>query len=263
MEANNEANRFKNIVILMYQYSVVVKGMENKLKELGYHVDVVTDKFELVKNFASNVSLFIFYLPADIMDDSDEMKILSQMTEKIIGWGNNMIIVGEKKYHDDLVERLPEIRPFDWVDRPVNMGSFCQLVEKTAGHQVNPLTQKRILIIDDDPSYAKMVREWIKDIYRVDIVTAGMQAISFLLKLNDNEKVDMILLDYEMPVVDGPQVLQMLRQEPATAGIPVIFLTGVGTKEAVGRVMELKPDGYILKTTTRNDLVKFLNQKLF
>ena len=118
-----ESNKYKNIVILMYQYSVVVKGMENKLKELGYHVDVVTEKFELVKNFASNVSLFIFYLPSDIIDDSNEMKTLSRMAEKIIGWGNNMIIVGEKKYHSDLIDMLPELRPFEWVDRPVNMES--------------------------------------------------------------------------------------------------------------------------------------------
>lgn len=258
MESKN-----KNIVILMYQYSVVVKGMQNKLKELGYHVDVVSEKFDLINNYASSISLFIFYLPADIIDDSQELKILSRITERIIGWGSNMIIVGEKKYHTDLQEKLPEIRPFPWVDRPVNMESFSQLVEKTAGTEVNTLTQKRILIIDDDPSYARMVREWIKELYKVDIVTAGMQAITFLLKLKENEKVDMILLDYEMPVVDGPQVLQMLRQDPATENIPVIFLTGVGTKEAVGRVMELKPEGYILKTTTRNDLVRYLNQKLF
>ena len=76
------------------------------------------------------------------------------------------------------------------------------------------------------------------------------------------KKVDLILLDYEMPVVDGPQVLQMLRQEPATEKIPVIFLTGIGTKEAVSRVMALKPDGYILKTTPRGDLLGFLQKKL-
>ena len=85
-----------------------------------------------------------------------------------------------------------------------------------------------------------------------------MQAITFLLKT----KVDLILLDYEMPVVDGPQVLEMLRSEEATAHIPVIFLTGIGTKEAVSRVMALKPDGYILKTTPRKDLLGFLHKKL-
>ena len=45
--------------------------------------------------------------------------------------------------------------------------------------------------------------------YKTDIVTTGMQAITFLLK----NPVDMVLLDYEMPVMDGPQVLQVLRQE--------------------------------------------------
>ena len=65
-----------------------------------------------------------------------------------------------------------------------------------------------------------------------------------------------------MPVVDGPQVLQMLREEPETANIPVIFLTGIGTKEAVQRVMALKPSGYILKTTTRDDLLIYLREKL-
>ena len=103
-----------------------------------------------------------------------------------------------------------------------------------------------------------MVREWIKDSYKVDVVTAGMQAITFLTK----KKVDMILLDYEMPIADGPQVLQMLRQEPSMAGIPVIFLTGNGTKEAVTRVMELKPEGYLLKSTTRENLLAFLKEKL-
>ena len=57
-------------------------------------------------------------------------------------------------------------------------------------------------------------------------------------------------------------MLQMLRQEPATAKIPVIFLTGVGTKDAVERVMALKPDGYVLKSTTRENLLKYLRGKV-
>ena len=103
-----------------------------------------------------------------------------------------------------------------------------------------------------------MVREWIKDHYKVDIVTAGLQAISFLMK----NKVDLVLLDYEMPGVDGPKVLKMLRQEASTKDIHVIFLTGVGTKEEVARVMELRPDGYVLKSTTRDNLLAYIGKKL-
>jgi DNA-binding NarL/FixJ family response regulator len=53
----------------------------------------------------------------------------------------------------------------------------------------------------------------------------------------------------------------MLRQDPATMHIPVIFLTGIGTKEAVSRVMALKPDGYILKSTTRADILGYIGSK--
>lgn len=109
---------------------------------------------------------------------------------------------------------------------------------------------KSILIVDDDPAYAKMVREWIRDQYNVNIVTAGMQALKFLTK----KKVDLILLDYEMPEADGPQVLGMLREDPELAGIPVVFLTGVNSPESIERLLSLNPLGYILKNTTRDNL---------
>ena len=54
-----------------------------------------------------------------------------------------------------------------------------------------------------------------------------------------------MLLDYEMPIVDGKQVLGMIRSESEFSDIPVIFLTD---KESVMQVMDLKPDGYLLKT---------------
>ena len=69
----------------------------------------------------------------------------------------------------------------------------------------------------------------------------------------------MILLDYEMPVVDGAQVFQMLQQEPSTQNIPVIFLTGVGDKDQVERVLRLRPTGYILKSTTKEKLLDYLH----
>ena len=84
-----------------------------------------------------------------------------------------------------------------------------------------------------------------------------MQAITFLFK----RKVDLILLDYEMPVTTGPQVLRMLRSEPETAQIPIVFLTGIGDAESVKQVIALKPDGYLLKSTPRPELLNWL--KLF
>ena len=117
--------------------------------------------------------------------------------------------------------------------------------------------KKSILIVDDDPNYMGVVREWLKDTYKVSMANSGLRAIKWL----GSNSVDLILLDYEMPVTDGPQVLEMLRADEDTKNIPVFFLTGRDDKESVMAVVNLKPEGYILKTVGKDDLVGKL--KLF
>jgi len=246
----------KNITIVLLQYSVVAKGMERKLIDLGYHVDVISNRYNSITNY-NKTDLFVIYLPTDIMDDMAKRAILEEICKNIQNGGRKMLFLGEKKYHAELSREVPVIDDHVWLDRPVDNETLSEVVENTIAGTLKG-GRKRILIVDDDPSYAAMVKEWIRKDYRVETVTAGMQAITFLLK----NPVDLILLDYEMPVVDGPQVLQMLRQENATKDIPVVFLTGVGTKEEVERVMSLHPSGYILKTTTKENLITFLKHKL-
>ena len=98
----------------------------------------------------------------------------------------------------------------------------------------------------------KTVKNWLSRQYRVTIVTSGAQALMYVA---DNQP-DLILLDYEMPVTSGPQVLEMLRSEPKTAKIPVIFLTGKGDRDSVFQVLALKPEGYILKSSGHDNLVE-------
>jgi CheY-like chemotaxis protein len=250
------SDRPKSVVIVVLQYSVVVKGIERKLMDAGYQTMIIKDGFDKLKDLSVTTDLFLLYLPAEISEKSDLRERLNYICDKIKN--SEGIMIGEAKDHSPLALKVPAVSDFVWLDRPIEMDDLPSYIDKTISGELSPDRKKRILIVDDDPSYAKMIREWIKDHYQTDIVTAGMQAITFLLK----HDVDLILLDYEMPVVDGPQVLQMLRQEPATAKIPVIFLTGVGTKEAVERVMQLKPSGYILKTASRDDLLKYLHGKL-
>jgi len=249
----------RGIVILALQYSVIVKGMERKLKDEGYFTTMISDDFLQIRELSGiSTDLFLLYLPGDVADNADVMSKLTYICDIVRQRENKMLMIGEQKDHSELNRKMPSTLDIPWVNRPLDMVALVSAIEDVLEGRPLPGQKKRILIVDDDPSYAKMIREWIKDDFQADIVTAGMQAITFLLK----NPVNMILLDYEMPVVDGPQVLQMLRQEPATAKIPVIFLTGIGTKEAVQRVMSLKPDGYILKTTTRDNLLEFLHSKL-
>ena len=116
--------------------------------------------------------------------------------------------------------------------------------------------KKTILIVDDDITYMRTVYEWLKEKYHVGMAGNGVQAISFLAR----NKADLVLLDYEMPVTDGPQVLEMLRADNETKSIPVIFLTGKSDRESVMAVLSLKPEGYFLKSIEREELLNNLKE---
>ena len=247
-----------NIVIVLFQYSVVVKGIERRLTDLGYHVTVMSENYGLIPQFGKSTSLFLMYMPGEPFGDKLVMRRLGEIFEAVQTTGRNMIVLGERKDHDDLSIEFPNMDDYIWLDRPVEAEALGEWIEKAIATPPTKAEQKHVLIVDDDPSYAAMVREWIKDTYRTDIVVSGMQAITFCVR----NKVDLVLLDYEMPVVDGPQVLQMLRRDDATRDIPVVFLTGIGTKEEVERVMAMRPDGYVLKSTTRDNLLRYLRKEL-
>lgn len=243
------------IILITCQNSVIVNGLVNKLKDLGCEVMTVADDASDIEVYKSGADLFMYYLPVDGLDDPvskmqhDFVKIIDMLKDK------KMILIGENRNYDPYLKAAPAIGEKVWIDKPVD---FSMLKDKISGllqEKDKGNANRSILIVDDDPTYAKMVRGWIKDQYNINIVTAGMQAIKFLTK----NKVDLILLDYEMPVVDGPQVLGMLRSDPDLADIPVVFLTGINSRESIERVLSLKPSGYILKNTTRDDLIKVLN----
>ncbi len=252
----------RSIVIILYQYSVVVKGIERRLRDVGYRVDVLTDNFDLIDKLSGSTDIFLLYLPSDILDDKSKQKSFVEICNTVKNDEKKMLILGEPNDYKVLSQKVTFLDDFLWLEKPVDQEKLAEMVENEFSDEqtvVPPKAEKkRILIVDDDPSYAGIVRNWIKDRYKVDIVTAGMQAITFLIK----NPVDLVLLDYDMPVADGPQVLMMLRQEEATKHIPVVFLTGIDTKEEVARVVSLKPDGYILQTTTREELIDYLGKKL-
>ncbi len=83
-----------------------------------------------------------------------------------------------------------------------------------------------------------------------------MQAITYIAA----HTPDLILLDYDMPITPGPQIMEMIRSEPNSAGIPIIFLTGKSDRESVMNVMRLKPQGYLLKSLSKEEIIAAVDQ---
>lgn len=123
---------------------------------------------------------------------------------------------------------------------------------KNNEEQNAPTNKKKILVIDDSDTVRLAMQKLLGEDYEVSTANSGMIGIR-CMTLN---RPDLVLLDYEMPVCDGRQVLEMIRSEEDFAKIPVFFLTGKVDKESIIKVMPLNPEGYLIKSQQPEDIKK-------
>ena len=100
-----------------------------------------------------------------------------------------------------------------------------------------------ILAIDDDPVILSIVLSTLKDDYSVRPFTGGRAALKFLA----GQPADLILLDFQMPEINGFEVLAQLQEDPRLQEIPVVFLTGNSDGDAEVRALEMGAVDYIHK----------------
>ena len=106
------------------------------------------------------------------------------------------------------------------------------------------LFRSKVLLVDDEDSLRKVIKELLeRDGYVVAEARDGAQALDQI----DRVGPDIIVLDLNMPGLDGYGVLSHLRSRPATADIPVIVLTAKGDEDNEVRVFELGADDFLTK----------------
>lgn len=112
--------------------------------------------------------------------------------------------------------------------------------------------EKTILIIDDDEMNCKMARYILEESQEFYVLEAnsGMEGLSVL----QNENVDLVLLDIEMPVMNGFDTLSIIRKTEKMKDIPVMFLTAAADEKSVVKAGKLHADGYVKKPFFPDDL---------
>ncbi len=111
---------------------------------------------------------------------------------------------------------------------------------------------KKILVVDDSATIRQGMKSLLEPDYEILLADSGAAAFR-AISLN---QPDLVLLDYEMPVCDGAQTLEMLRTVPEFEKVPVIFLTGRRDPQSMIKVMPLNPSGYLLKTLKPEEIKK-------
>ncbi len=103
----------------------------------------------------------------------------------------------------------------------------------------------KILVIEDEDDIRRIAAVSLSKLGGMVVLEAASGPEG--LTKAKSEMPDVILLDVMMPLIDGPATLQSLKNDPATANIPVIFLTAKAMEEELSRLKELGAAGVLVK----------------
>ena len=120
-----------------------------------------------------------------------------------------------------------------------------------------------ILVVDDMTTTLLLIHDLLKDTYEVKIAKSGTKALEILNAPND---IDLILLDIEMPDINGYEVCKILKNNEQTKNIPIIFVTARNSEEDEEYGLNLGAIDYITKpfnkTITKLRLKNYLEMKI-
>lgn len=216
------------------------------------------DEFERVAVNVANLAVVKPFTISSIQED-----ITKFMGEWQLYHGSNRLntkAVEQPISEEDVEAKLAELREAFQIEKPASKKSWkeriTEAMEANAASEASASQRRHILVVDDDPLMLKMLKEQLREDYDVATAVSGKIAMKFL----ERKKTNLILLDYEMPGENGPEVLEKLRAGDATKNIPVIFLTGVSEREKIQEALALKPQSYLLKPVDHEKLINAITK---
>ena len=118
---------------------------------------------------------------------------------------------------------------------------------------------KVILIVEDDPRNLKLIRDLLqKSGYTTIEATDGKQGV----ELTKARNPDLILMDIQMPIMDGLEATRILKADATTKNIPVLALTSYAMAGDKERILQAGCDGYLSKPIDIKEFLKTVTEYL-
>lgn len=251
-----ERRNRKKVILASVQESFSICAAKTKLSEAGIESIYVQATAGELQQYHEGSSLILYYTDNDVYLRNGFHNFLKKLyTEK----DKRVIVIGNKNEYSEVLKIVPQDAIYRWLERPVDMGDLLRAISSYfQQNTMSDLQKKQILIVDDDETYVRLIQEWLRDRYEVRMAHSGEEAIRWLAE----HPADLVLLDYEMPAMDGPQVLSILKKYSNTSEIPVMFLTGKKDRSSVMKAMGLRPSAYVLKTIDRASLLSRIQETI-
>ncbi|MFN3751225.1 MAG: response regulator [Thiobacillus sp.] len=193
------------------------------------------------------------------MPEMDGLAVLRAIKSSATLNQTPVVMITATNSRESVVECL-NLGAADYLIKPVSPLELTRRVHRcleARGARVEPTVRlgdvagARILIVDDEPLNLKLLDRRLAQMgYRAVSAAGGPQALELL----DHGQFDAVLLDIQMPEMDGFEVLRTIRAKPACRDMPVLMLSADGSEETVDRCYRDGADDYLVKPYHTPDL---------
>ncbi len=230
----------KHEVLVINDSAVVFKMYSEALEKMGYDILKGTneeDAIDLARRHRPNIIIIDLSMPA--INDASIVKVLREDPET----KEIPIIVFSQDSSEGL--RLNEGMSVTIAKRPLDQETFANHVNEAMFRYLRRADGKeKILIVDDEQSIASLLSSMLLEFgYRTIIACTGEDA----LHKAEIEQPQLILLDINLPGMDGFQTLERLKNSISTSHIPIILLSGIKDAKEKARGLNLGASDYITK----------------
>jgi CheY-like chemotaxis protein len=241
-----------NILIFSEGRGYLNISMEEQFEALDYNVISVGTDINDINAVKDTLSAILIYAGSELLKKPQAMVFVR---DKGVEGDIPFFVIGDINELASIRDLVPKHLLKKEYNRPVDIKVVVTEMDEYIRFYGNH-NKKKVLVVDDSGAMLRNVKGWLEESYQVILANSGAMAIKYL----STNRPDLVLLDYEMPVVNGKQVLEMIRTENEFSDIPVMFLTGKNDRESIEQVMSLKPEGYILKTTKTEQIVQMIDE---
>ena len=236
------------ILIVSSGVGFMVEALGSNLRKEGIETIYSEHQVKNIREKRKDSDVILLVAGDYVFDSPEALVYLKDIT---VDEERPLCAIGYDEEMQEIYKYIPEKHFKRVFKRPFDAKYIAEELKSVVEEEEENKRGKKVLLVDDDTTFLKVLQGWLSDKYRVTAVKSGMQAITYLA----NHAPDLILLDYDMPITPGPQVMEMIRSEYNATVVPIIFLTGKSDRESIMNVMKLKPQGYLLKAMTREDIV--------
>ncbi|MGB9803739.1 diguanylate cyclase [Desulfofundulus sp.] len=243
------------LVLLLSGSRETVSAVASQLDYNLFNLLITTREEEAVEIIRRGWSDVLIFEPFGPQQHCSDLSIFLQ------GQGGTLPVILITN-HQDCLPESPWSRVYEVLHKPINrvelaarlksMVTLRQLEKQLAGQHLAPKRVARVLLVEDSPLQRKILAGYLTG-GGMEVITAsdGREA----LRIAEQQKPDLILLDVILPGMDGFEVCRVLKENPDLKDTPVVFITSHQGREERIRGLECGADDFLLKPVDKRELL--------